>query len=461
LVRLFLASALQRLPVARRGALAEALLSRGEDAGDHNMPLMLWYGVEPMAGEEPLRAVELAAASRISQVREYIARRLTEEVEKSPAPVSALLKQAAGRPAPFQLDVLRGMSEALRGWRKAKPPEGWKAVQARFAASGDKRVRELTRELGVVFGDGRALDELRRLAANGSADAESRRAALRVLIASRPPDLLPLLRRLIRDRATAGVAARGLAAFDAADVPQLVLDNYAQLRPEDRPGAIDTLVSRPAYARALLEAVAKGRLPRGDVSAFHARQIASLGDKALTKRLGQVWGEVRGTAAEKRKEIARYKALLTPAKLKGADLSAGRALFNQHCASCHVLYGQGKQIGPDLTGSNRDNLDYLLENIVDPSAVVAADYRISVVTLKDGRVLTGVVGEKTPKTLAVQTQTERITLEQAEVEAVRPTAQSLMPDGLLAALPEAQARDLIAYLMAPRQVPLPKGAPKR
>jgi putative membrane-bound dehydrogenase-like protein len=461
LVRLFLASALQRLPIARRAALAEALLSRAEDAADHNMPLMLWYGVEPLAGAEPLRAVELAACARIPLVRKYIARRLTEEVEKAPAPVSALLKRAGGGSAAFQLDVLQGMSEALRGWRKARPPEGWTAVRAKLAGSPDRRVRELTRDLGVVFGDGRALDELRRLAGDGSADAESRRAALRVLIAGRPPDLLPLLKRLIGDRATAGVAARGLAAYDAADTPQLILSNYAQLRPEDQPGAIDTLVSRPAYAKALLEAVAKGRLPRGAVSAFHARQIRSLGDDGLTKRLGQVWGEVRGTPAEKRKEIARYKALLTPAKLKGADLSAGRGLFNQHCASCHVLYGEGKQVGPDLTGSNRDNLDYLLENIVDPSAVVAADYRMSVVTLKSGRVLTGVVGEKTAKTLAVQTQTERVTLEQAEVEDVRPTPLSLMPDGLLAPLPEGQVRDLIAYLMHPRQVPLPEGALKK
>ena len=130
-------------------------------------------------------------------------------------------------------------------------------------------------------------------------------------------------------------------------------------------------------------------------------------------------------------------------------------LFNQLCASCHVLYGQGKQIGPDLTGSNRDNLDYLLENIVDPSAVVPADFRMSVVTLSSGRVLTGVVGPQTGRTLAVQTQTERVLVERSEVDTVRPTALSLMPDGLLGAMRDEQVRDLIGYLMSHGQVPLP------
>jgi putative heme-binding domain-containing protein len=402
--------------------------------------------------------VELAASSRIPLVRRFLVRRLTEEVEKSPAPVSLLLQRARKAPAASQRDVLQGMAEALRGWRKAKAPEGWADLQAKLAGSRDAKVRELVRELGVVFGDGRALDEVTRIALNGSADGESRRAALRVLIEGRAPGLRPVLQRLVSDRATAGLAVRGLAAYDHPDTPRLILDNYHFLRPEDRVEAINTLTARPAYARALLKAVGAGRLPRGELSAYQARQIHSLGDETLNRELTRVWGEIRGTPADKRKLIARYKSLLTRERLKGADLPAGRVLYNKLCASCHVLYGQGKPIGPDLTGSNRDNLDYLLENIVDPSAVVPADFRMSVVTLKDGRVLTGVVGGQAGRTLAVQTQTEQLTVERSEVESVRPTPQSLMPDGLLGDLRDEQVRDLIAYLMSPRQAPLPEGA---
>jgi putative membrane-bound dehydrogenase-like protein len=456
LVRLYLASALQRLPVAQRGGVAGALLAHAEDAADHNLPLMIWYGVEPLAAADPLRAVELAQHSRIPLVRRFIARRLTEEVEKTPGPLNGLLKVTAGHSSPaFQLDVLRGMSEALRGWRRARPPDQWAALAAKLAGSPVQAVRSQARELGVVFGDGRALGELRHIAEDATAAGEARRAALTVLIENHVPGLAPLLQKLTADRPTAALAMRGLAAYDSPDTPRLVLKHYHILRPEERPEAVSALTSRPVYARVLLKAVADGRLPRSDISAFHARQIRSLGDKVLDRQLAQVWGEVRATPAETKRLIARYKKLLTPERLRTANLSQGRLLFDKTCASCHLLYGQGQKIGPDLTGSGRHSLDYLLENIIDPSAVVPADFRMSVVTLKSGRVITGLVGPPGGRTLAVQTPTERIVLEGTEVEAIQPTPQSLMPDGLLTPLRDEQACNLIAYLMTQQQVPLP------
>ena len=114
-----------------------------------------------------------------------------------------------------------------------------------------------------------------------------------------------------------------------------------------------------------------------------------------------------------------------------ADRGRGRVVFDRVCGTCHRLYGDGGEIGPDLTGSGRDNLDYLLENIVDPSATVSADFRMVVVAMHDGRVLNGMVKAQSPRTLTLQTQTEAIVLDRSEIEALRPSASSLMPDGLL------------------------------
>jgi putative membrane-bound dehydrogenase-like protein len=461
LVRLFLASALQRLSAGRRFDLAAALLEHGEDAADHNLPLMIWYGVEPLAAAEPARAVELAGRSRIPLVRRFLARRLTEELENIPGPMNALLTMTAAATPDQQLDVLRGMAAALRGRRKARPPAAWAGLQSKLAGSPSKEVRTVVRDLGVVFGDGRALAELRQIALDGGADGDARRAALKVLVEARAPGLLPVLQKLVGDRATVALAVRGLAAFDDPRTPDLVLRNYHLLSPHDRPAAVGTLTARPAYARALLRAVAEGRIPRGDLSAFNARQVRSFHDAKLDGELARVWGEVRETPAERKQLIARYKALLTPDRLKHADPAKGRLLFNKTCLTCHTLFGQGNKVGPDLTGANRDNLDYLLENVIDPSATVAADFRMSVVTLKDGRVLTGIVGEQTAKTLSVQTQTEKVRLERADVDEVRPTNQSLMPDGLLGPLSDEQVRDLVIYLMSRRQVPLPGEAAKQ
>jgi putative heme-binding domain-containing protein len=323
------------------------------------------------------------------------------------------------------------------------------------ARSNDQGLQTVVRELSIVFGDGRALDEVRKIALDSKADGGQRRAALQSLIEAKPDDLLKLLQGLVSDRVVAGVAARGLAAFDEPRNANLILAQMRRWTPDDQRAAVDTLASRPSYARTLLAAVEDGRIARSEVTAAHARQIRSFGDDALSQLLAKVWGDIRGTPEEKQKLLAKYQAALTPETLKRADASKGRELFNLACASCHAMFGQGANTGPDLTGGDRRNLHYLLENLVDPSAMVPADFKMSIVTLKDGRVLNGVITSKTDRTLTLQLPTEKLTLERGEVTATKESALSLMPDGLLEAMTMEQARDLIAYLMSPGQVPLP------
>jgi putative heme-binding domain-containing protein len=221
------------------------------------------------------------------------------------------------------------------------------------------------------------------------------------------------------------------------------------------------LASRPGYALALLDAIDKGQVPRTDVSAFTVRQMQALKDKAVNERITKMWGVVRRTSADKRAQMSEYQALLTPAYLNEADRSRGRLLFRQTCASCHVLFGQGGQVGPELTGSQRMNLDYLLENILDPSALVPSEYQVTVLVLKDGRVIAGIVKSDADKVLKVQTEKELLLVPAGDVEERQKSSQSMMPEGLLAKLKSEEVRDLIAYLRSPEQVPLPKGAGQR
>jgi putative heme-binding domain-containing protein len=148
--------------------------------------------------------------------------------------------------------------------------------------------------------------------------------------------------------------------------------------------------------------------------------------------------------------------VLKPEVIAQADVSKGRLVFSGLCAACHKLYGEGAAIGPELTGSDRHNLEYLLGNIIDPNAVVPADYRVTVLKLKDGRVLTGVIPEQTDKAVTVQTPSERITVPRSDIAEQQQMSQSLMPEGLLEALGEDNVKHLFAYLMSNGQVPLPK-----
>ena len=126
------------------------------------------------------------------------------------------------------------------------------------------------------------------------------------------------------------------------------------------------------------------------------------------------------------------------------------------CGQCHKLYGEGGALGPDLTGSGRHDLNYLFENIVDPSAVVDAAYYLNILELKDGRVLSGIVGAQSERTLTLRSVGQETVIDKQDIKARKIMPLSLMPEGLLQAFTPEQQRDLLAYLMGNSQVPLVK-----
>jgi len=455
LVRLALASTLQRLPVSQRADLAAALLARTEDANDHNLPLLIWYGLIPVADADPAALAKLATKAELPMTRKLIARRLAEDIEKNPAPLNRLLQLTTSKPEAFQSDVLDGMADGLTGWRKAAKPAAWDMFAKKLENSPNAGLRAQARDLSLLFGDGRALEAVKKVALDQAADLSARKAALQSLIDNRAPDLRGLCEQLLGEQFLNSVAARGLASFDDPAVGVKLVKAYRQFHPSERGQLLSALVSRPSFAQALLDAVAEGKIPRADISAFHARQIRSLDDTRLNRKLAEVWGELRDSPTDKQQLIAKWKARLTPVALAKADRNQGRLAYNTACASCHTLYGEGGKVGPDLTGGGRNNLDYLLENIVDPSAVVTADFRMSILDLKDGRVLNGLIAAQTERTLTVRTMTESLTVERGEIANIRESTLSLMPEGLLEGMAPEQARDLIAYLMHTSQVPIP------
>ena len=113
-------------------------------------------------------------------------------------------------------------------------------------------------------------------------------------------------------------------------------------------------------------------------------------------------------------------------------------------------------MGPDLTGSGRSNLDYLLENVVDPSGAVSADYRMTVLTLKDGRALSGMISGQDRNSLTLRMPGSETVVSKSSIKSRQALPNSIMPAGLFDNLSLEERRDLIGYLMHPQQVSLPK-----
>ncbi|HUY90887.1 MAG TPA: PVC-type heme-binding CxxCH protein [Pirellulales bacterium] len=460
-VRLYLASGMQRLPLDERWNLAAALTAHGEDATDANLPLMLWYAVQPLVAADATRALALSQQAKIPLVRQFLARRaasgIPAEVEKQSADALDPLSRVLGRvddPA-VQLDLLSGVREALAGRRRVLTPQGWAEVYRKLSGSPNREVRDQATLLSLIFGDAGAFATLRKTMMDQTVSSDDRRRALEALVEMRDADTAPLAEKLIAEPALRGAALRALAAYADERAPEIILRNYAAFNDAESADAILTLASRPAFALALLEAIERGQIPRRDVSAFTIRQLQSMKDDRVNERLAKVWGAVRPPSKDKAAAIGKHKALLSPQRVQNADRSAGRGLFVRHCGACHKLFGEGGQVGPELTGSQRANLDYLLENLIDPSAIVARDYQMTVLQTEDGRILNGIIVQEDDQVLAIQTQNERLSLPLAEIEARERSPLSLMPEGLLDKLSEAELRDLVVYLSGAEQAALP------
>lgn len=455
-VRLYLASALQRLPHGQRWSIARGLAGHGEDARDHNLPLMIWYGVEPLVAEDPPRALALAEQSQIPLLTQFIFRRAASD-PKAVDDLLAVLQETDDTAR--QTMILDELYQAVANRGQLKMPALWPAIYKQLAGSPSPKIRERVQFITVKYGDRSIFPALREIVADRANDLKSRTAALDALLSGKDPALPPLLQQLLDDRELRSAAIRGLARFDDEQTPMAVLTRFDQFDANEQADAVQTLASRAKYAHALLDAIADQRLQHDALTAFTVRQMLSFNDEQLNEKLNATWGSIRTTPAEKQQLIEDYKARLTPDVLAKGDLSHGRAIFKRTCAKCHRLFGDGDKIGPEITGSNRANLDYILENILDPSAVVGRDYQMTVIATADGRVVSGLVREENESAVTLQTANEQVVIPLADIEERKISTQSVMPDGQLQQMTEHEVRDLIAYLGSPRQVPLPGEGP--
>jgi putative heme-binding domain-containing protein len=358
------------------------------------------------------------------------------------------------RDSQFQLDILRGLSAAVRGQRNVPMPKGWEVVETKLGQSADPAIRTLVESLSLTFGSEKALASLKKTLMNESAEIGARRAALDSLLGTRDPSLPSLLLSLLKNPDLRGQAIRALAGFEDPKTPDTILNIYSSLSAAEQREAVNTLASRIAYAKPLMTAVADGKVPRNTLTADLIRQLRNLKNEEINAGLTKVYGTIRDADPDKQKEMQRYTQIYRAGGSQPGEASRGRVVYNKVCAQCHTLFDEGGKVGPDITGANRADLNYLLETILDPNAVIPNDYRASTIETKDGRSITGIVKQQDDRSVTIATQTETLVLPRNEIGSIQLSELSMMPEGLLVPLQDQEVRDLIYYLGRPGQVPL-------
>lgn len=448
LVQMYVASSLNRFDGKTAFKIGERLLNKYVK-DDRVQPHLIWYQIEPQVVNHWNLAIKAASKSRIPLIRENIVRRLTSEIETLPQATEAIIQRMLDGEIDIE-STLRGMNLALDGWQTAPAPSNWVKASAELAKRNDGIFQEQLAKLGIVFGSGRAISDVKKIVDSNDSNVDVRRRAIKTWAATKPNEIESVLTILIKDKSLTSQVVRSMVHCESPRIADTIVKRFPHMVPEAKLAAINTLVSRASWSKRLLAAVENGTVPKDLVTAYHAGKMFEFNDEELRKQLTRVWGTINTTPAEKSDTIAALTKQLMPTgnSLIEHDSINGRLLFEKNCSSCHTLFGKGGNTGPDLTGADRKNLNYLLTNIVSPSSSVAESYRSSVISLEDGRLITGLVLKQSKQVVTVQTPEEVINVATNEIDDIRLTGKSVMPEGLLNNFELNEIADLVGYLMS-------------
>lgn len=324
-------------------------------------------------------------------------------------------------------------------------PVKWPELKKKIEKRTTTEMHRVLAELSVKFHDESAIRDFKRVVVDKHLDLDYRRECLRVLSENKIAGTKDILKRMLNDSDLRLDAIQALSQFNDESIPTALIDGFADYRPKEQQAVVATLTTRKTYAATLLDAVANKSIPAEAIKPAQAAEIYQMGDELRTQ-LKEHWGDLRRSNREKNQEIADWKARLGSKKLGDPDLANGSKLYAENCGKCHKLFGRGGDIGPELTGSDRRNLDYILQNVITPSAVVGKDYRLQTIVKTDGLTISGALREQTNASVVVQTAEKRTTIPRDQIESIEETELSLMPEGQFDKMSEEDVRDIVAYL---------------
>ena len=274
---------------------------------------------------------------------------------------------------------------------------------------------------------------------------------------------------LTEDSATTSDEFRGevLEALDELDDPEvaaIVLRAYAQLPASLKPRAIELLTHRPSWTKALLAAIADKEIPASALNVTQLRKLQRSKDSTIIARVKSVWGTIReGRNPQREQVVDRMRGSI---QSMTGDPAAGTIVFNKLCAQCHRIYGQGQEVGPDLTSNGRNEFNQLVSNVFDPSLVIGPGYQATTLATLDGRVFTGLLAEDGKDRIVLKIQGGKVeSIARGQVDQVKTAEVSLMPEEIEKQLTAQEIADLFAFLCLdkpptdPTAKPLPGAGP--
>ncbi|MCP4191163.1 MAG: c-type cytochrome [Planctomycetaceae bacterium] len=459
-VRTQLACTAKRLPGSDCLAIAAELAGHDEDVTDPYLPLLLWWAVESKATSDRDRVLTWLENSEVWQrtlMRDTIIPRLARRyaAEGDAAGFTTCARLLALAPTSVDVErVIGGMEQQLQGLKQGEVPDALRGPLAELWKDDNHPTTLVL--FALRMGNDDALREAVTRMSDPSDSERDRIALIDAVGQTGKNSVVQPLAKLFRhsdQNAIRSAALASLARFSQSEIGTVILTCYQSLSPDLRGEARQVLYSRAPWSQQLLRLIERGELNTAEIPHRELTLLWNHGDASIRKLVQKHWGKVRlVTPQEKRDRMIELGKMLSTGH---GDSVQGKTHFTKHCGSCHRLHGEGNKIGPDLTPYPRHELAYLLLHTVDPNAVVRPEYQSVVIVTHDGRVLTGLLTESTPLTVTlVDAKNQRILLAREDIEEMKDSPQSLMPEQVFKSLSSSEIRDLFAYLQSSTSEPL-------
>jgi putative membrane-bound dehydrogenase-like protein len=444
-VRSQLACSAKRLPANNALPIVRNLLSHSEDSDDIHLPLLLWWAIESKVNQDGTKVVELfrdPSVWNLPIVEKHLLQKLVRRfaLSGSRRDLTACAKLFELSPGKKQTaELMRGFELAYKGRSlSGLPTELSAALSKAGGGSSTFRVRQ---------GEKKAINDALLTIADTKRPLNIRVEFAQVFGEVKQPASIPVLLKALTSRHASlqKAALTSLQAYQSDPIGKAVVTAYAKLSPEVQSVAQTLLVSRKTWNRQFLEAVDEKTIDKKTIPLDVVRKMTIHQDKTITTLIGKHWKSVKGASStEMQKQIASIADLL---KARTGDPYKGKLLFTKSCAKCHLLYGQGGRIGPDLTTYKRDDTLRILMNVVNPSAEIREGFETYLVVTEDGRALTGFMFDSDNRVVVLRgADGQNITIPRNNIDEMIRQKKSLMPEGLLKTLSPEQIRNLFAYL---------------
>ena len=326
-------------------------------------------------------------------------------------------------------------------------------------AQSNQSLRELMRQPPAFLHDVvRSLDGLIQqaaiLAASDQATRRSRLAAVRILARTEPAVAGKVLLSLMLPPNPAEVqsaATKALAEFKDADLATAMFAGWSRYSRKTRSQLLAAGLRTTVFTTPLLDALEQGRIAPVEVDPYTRATLLKIQNTELRQRAEKLL--VNTSTPDRQRVIGEFQPSL---KLVG-DRRHGAVLFANLCLVCHVIQGQGNQVGPDLSGVRSHPKETLMVDILDPSRQVLPDYVNYVLVTEGGETLTGYIETETPTAVTLRRPREPdAVIPRNQIKELRADGKSPMPEGLEQGLGPQDMADLLEFLSQPEAALLPK-----